>query len=62
MYAGWEGSAHDSRVFSAALHDTEINFPKPLEGMAIIFFITLYCVQFKLNHFIQLHMSYESII
>lgn len=62
-YAGWEGSAHDSRVFSAALRDTEINFPKPSEGMTLIFFvIALSCIQFKLNHYIQLDMSQESII
>lgn len=36
-YAGWEGSAHDSRVFSAALRDTEINFPKPSEGMTFFY-------------------------
>lgn len=63
-YAGWEGSAHDSRVFSAALRDTEINFPKPSEGMTFfyLFFIALSCIQFKLNHYIQLDMSQESII
>ena len=43
VYAGWEGSAHDSRVFSAALRDTEINFPKPSEGMTFfIYFLIIF--------------------
>ncbi|XP_056682834.1 protein ALP1-like [Spinacia oleracea] len=29
--AGWEGSAHDTRVFLHALHTREMNFPKPPE-------------------------------
>ncbi|XP_048498665.2 protein ALP1-like [Beta vulgaris subsp. vulgaris] len=29
---GWEGSAHDTRIFLHALHTPELNFPKPPEG------------------------------
>ncbi|KAL4564309.1 hypothetical protein LXL04_028369 [Taraxacum kok-saghyz] len=29
---GWEGSAHDTRVFLHAINTTSMNFPKPLEG------------------------------
>ncbi|XP_048500931.1 protein ALP1-like [Beta vulgaris subsp. vulgaris] len=29
---GWEGSAHDTRVFLHALNTQELNFPKPPEG------------------------------
>ena len=31
--AGWEGSAHDARVFLHAIKTPEMNFPKPPEGM-----------------------------
>ncbi|KAK2634649.1 hypothetical protein Ddye_029441, partial [Dipteronia dyeriana] len=29
---GWEGSAHDTRVFLSVLRDPQSNFPKPLNG------------------------------
>ena len=31
--AGWEGSAHDARVFLHAIQTPELNFPNPPEGM-----------------------------
>ncbi|KAM6564829.1 hypothetical protein CsatB_024827 [Cannabis sativa] len=31
-YAGWEGSAHDTRIFYSALRDSTSNFPKPPQG------------------------------
>ncbi|XP_062086320.1 uncharacterized protein LOC133792429 [Humulus lupulus] len=31
-YAGWEGSAHDTRIFYTALRDSTSNFPKPPQG------------------------------
>lgn len=31
--AGWEGSAHDTRVFLHAIGSPEFKFPKPPEGM-----------------------------
>ena len=30
--AGWEGTAHDSRVFLSALRNSQSNFPKPPNG------------------------------
>lgn len=30
---GWEGSAHDTRVFLHAINTQELNFPKPPEGI-----------------------------
>lgn len=33
--AGWEGSAHDTRVFLHAIETPELNFPKPPEGIFI---------------------------
>ncbi|XP_030537295.1 uncharacterized protein LOC115745831 [Rhodamnia argentea] len=32
VYAGWEGSANDCRVLSAALEDPQQNFPRPPPG------------------------------
>ncbi|KAM3270610.1 hypothetical protein P3S67_028812 [Capsicum chacoense] len=29
-WAGWEGTAHDNRIFGEALHRPELNFPRPL--------------------------------
>ena len=34
-YAGWEGSAHDTRVFFAALRNRSLNFPHPPDGITI---------------------------
>ncbi|XP_062080978.1 uncharacterized protein LOC133785779 [Humulus lupulus] len=31
-YAGWEGSAHDTRIFYTTLRDSTSNFPKPPQG------------------------------
>jgi len=31
-YAGWEGSAHDTRIFFSALRNRQLKFPKPPEG------------------------------
>ena len=30
--AGWEGSAHDARIFQSAIHNPTLNFPKPPNG------------------------------
>ncbi|XP_062075758.1 uncharacterized protein LOC133779875 [Humulus lupulus] len=31
-YVGWEGSAHDTRIFLSSLRDPTSNFPKPPQG------------------------------
>ncbi|GAV73524.1 Myb_DNA-bind_3 domain-containing protein/DDE_4 domain-containing protein [Cephalotus follicularis] len=31
-WAGWEGSAHDTRIFYATLRDPTLNFPHPPDG------------------------------
>ncbi|KAI5342156.1 hypothetical protein L3X38_010031 [Prunus dulcis] len=31
-YAGWEGTAHDTRVFLSVLRNENLNFPKPPSG------------------------------
>jgi len=33
VLAGWEGLAHDARVFLHAIETPELNFPTPPEGM-----------------------------
>jgi hypothetical protein len=35
VWAGWEGSAHDTRIFLEAIDNPNINFPKPPEGKSI---------------------------
>ncbi|XP_052301365.1 protein ALP1-like [Populus trichocarpa] len=32
VWAGWEGSAHDTRIFLEAIDSSNIKFPKPPEG------------------------------
>jgi hypothetical protein len=32
MWAGWEGSAHDTRIFLEAIENRNIKFHKPPEG------------------------------
>lgn len=32
VFAGWEGSAHDSRIFSEALQNQRHKFPLPKDG------------------------------
>jgi hypothetical protein len=32
VWVGWEGSAHDTRIFLEAIDNRSIKFPKPLEG------------------------------
>jgi hypothetical protein len=33
VWAGWEGSAHDTRIFYKAIRNTNIEFPRPPEGI-----------------------------
>ena len=33
VWAGWEGSAHDTRIFYEAIGNTNIQFPRALEGI-----------------------------
>ena len=32
VWAGWEGTAHDTRIFNEALQRAELNFPDPTGG------------------------------
>ncbi|KAJ0694809.1 putative transcription factor interactor and regulator CCHC(Zn) family [Helianthus annuus] len=32
VWAGWEGAAHDTRIFNEALCRSEVNFPRPIGG------------------------------
>ncbi|KAK8916146.1 hypothetical protein KSP39_PZI022169 [Platanthera zijinensis] len=36
--AGWEGTAHDSRIFARTLGDNRLNFPHPPQGTQIKIF------------------------
>ena len=33
VWDGWKGSAHDTRIFYEAIGNTNIQFPRPLEGI-----------------------------
>jgi len=33
VWAGWEGSAHDTRIFYEAIGNTNIQFPQPPKGI-----------------------------
>jgi hypothetical protein len=32
VWAGWDGSAHDTRIFLEAIDNPRVKFPKPPEG------------------------------
>ncbi|KAG5244722.1 protein ALP [Salix suchowensis] len=40
VWAGWEGSAHDTRIFYEAIDSRIINFPKPPQGCDLNVFFT----------------------
>jgi hypothetical protein len=49
---GWEGSAHDTRVFLHAINTPTLNFPKPPQGVVILLFLMLiFCLEIKYNFF-----------
>ncbi|GAV80677.1 DDE_4 domain-containing protein, partial [Cephalotus follicularis] len=51
-WAGWEGTAHDTKIFYAALRNPELNFPHPPDGnQKIDFFFLLRMVSFCLFKF-----------
>jgi hypothetical protein len=33
VYAGWEGSTHDSRIFWECINDPALRFPAPADGI-----------------------------
>ena len=33
VYAGWEGSAHDARIFTMCVNDPRLKFLTPVEGI-----------------------------
>ena len=36
VWAGWEGTAHDTRIFLEAIRKEELRFPHPLRGLHLI--------------------------
>jgi hypothetical protein len=47
---GWEGTAHDARVFENALTTPTMNFPHPPAGMILV---TIFWNLYPLNHYID---------
>jgi hypothetical protein len=41
--AGWEGSAHDTRVFTHAITTPSMKFPHPPPGIFIYFYSSFIC-------------------
>jgi hypothetical protein len=37
IMAGWEGAAHDTRIFLDVIHSPSTNFPKPPPGIVFFF-------------------------
>lgn len=44
FWAGWEGQAHDTRIFYEALGRCDVQFPHPPPGLLINGFCTLICI------------------
>jgi hypothetical protein len=57
VWAGWEGSAHDTRIFLEAIDNPRIKFPKPPEGTyrTIITFKHIYIFNMFILYFL-LHL------
>ena len=36
VLAGWGGTAHDARVFTSAINNSELNFPHPPSGNPLL--------------------------
>ena len=47
--AGWEGSAHDARVFLSVLRDPQSNFPKPPNGNFFIYIVQIIIVYYIIS-------------
>ena len=63
VLSGWEGSAHDSRIFLDAIGDTSLNFPHPLPGNFIFSGYMCNYLFSKLNLFIKpFILSYFSML
>lgn len=45
--AGWEGTAHDTRIFLSAIRNPKWNFPKPPSGKNFVFNTFLLFVQIQ---------------
>lgn len=45
--AGWEGTAHDTRIFLSAIRNPELNFPKPPNGNIYFFNTFLLFIHFQ---------------
>ena len=44
VLAGWEGTAHDARVFRTALESSTMNFPHPPEGISLKSLLQLHLI------------------
>ena len=42
VMAGWEGAAHDTRIFLDAIRRQSVNFPKPPLGIQNFYMLNMY--------------------
>ena len=53
VWAGWEGSAHDTRIFLEAIDSKSIKFPKPPEGCHLLY-LTIISINYYSSFVIEL--------
>ena len=51
---GWEGSAHDARVFLHAINTPALNFPKPPQGIFLLYIF----ISFITRSFMEIDLIY----
>ena len=47
VVAGWEGTAHDARIFLTTIRNHALNFPKPPKGMVLSNLRHVYFIYYK---------------
>jgi hypothetical protein len=57
VWAGWEGSAHDTRIFLEAIDNPHIKFSKPLEGSNVCMCVYIYMLML----IVFWHFSFQKI-
>jgi hypothetical protein len=62
VWAGWEGSAHDTRIFLEAIDNPRIKFPKPPEGSNTCLCVSVYMISNVILFFCFCNFQFKTII
>ena len=62
VWAGWEGSAHDTRIFLEAIDNPRVKFPKPLESSNTCLCVSIYMISNVILFFCFFNFQFKTII